>query len=151
LDATEQRLANLTEPQPPTPNAPTFSARETREQYLANIAAALHEIHEGETYEVCLTTQLHSDATLDLLNAYRALRARNPASHAAFLRLGELSVLSFSPERFLRVDRERSVESKPIKGTAPRAAHPMEDAYRAAALKADVKSRAENLMIVDLV
>ena len=62
-----------------------------------------------------------------------------------------MSVLSSSPERFLRVDRERSVESKPIKGTAPRAAHPAEDAYRAAALRADEKSRAENLMIVDLV
>ena len=60
-------------------------------------------------------------------------------------------MLSSSPERFLRVDRERIVESKPIKGTAPRAAHPAEDAYRAAALRADDKSRAENLMIVDLV
>ena len=62
-----------------------------------------------------------------------------------------MSVLSSSPERFLRVDRERIVESKPIKGTAPRAAHPAEDAYRAAALRDDEKSRAENLMIVDLV
>ena len=62
-----------------------------------------------------------------------------------------MSVLSSSPERFLRVDRERIVESKPIKGTAPRGAHPAEDAYRAAALRADDKSRAENLMIVDLV
>jgi para-aminobenzoate synthetase len=62
-----------------------------------------------------------------------------------------VSVLSSSPERFLRVDRARMVESKPIKGTAPRAAHPLEDAYRAAALRADDKNRAENLMIVDLV
>ena len=60
-------------------------------------------------------------------------------------------MLSSSPERFLRVDRERIVESKPIKGTAARAAHPVEDAYRGAALRADDKSRAENLMIVDLV
>ena len=111
----------------------------------------MHEICEGETYEVCLTTELHSDGAIDPLAAYRALRARNPAPHAALLRLGDVSVLSSSPERFLRVDRERIVESKPIKGTAPRAAHPAEDAYRAAALRADDKSRAENLMIVDLV
>jgi para-aminobenzoate synthetase len=154
LATTERRLAGLAEPAPPPPamgGALSFAAREGRDAYLANIGACLHEIVEGETYEVCLTTELHSDGAIDPLAAYRALRARNPAPHAALLRLGDVSVLSSSPERFLRVDRERVVESKPIKGTAPRAAHPLEDAYRAAALRADEKSRAENLMIVDLV
>jgi para-aminobenzoate synthetase len=154
LAATERELEGLAAPAPLTPPAPgalSFRAREGRDAYLANIAAAKHEIVEGETYEVCLTTVLHSDGAIDPLAAYRALRARNPAPHAALLRLGDVSVLSSSPERFLRVDRRRIVESKPIKGTAPRAAHPAEDAYRAAALRADEKSRAENLMIVDLV
>ncbi len=154
LARTERRLDGVAEPAPPataTAGALSFAAREGRDAYLANIAACLHEIVEGETYEVCLTTELHSDGAIDPLAAYRALRARNPAPHAALLRLGDVSVLSSSPERFLRVDRERIVESKPIKGTARRAAHPAEDAYRAAALRADDKSRAENLMIVDLV
>ncbi|HEX6025286.1 MAG TPA: aminodeoxychorismate synthase component I [Solirubrobacter sp.] len=146
------RLGALEPPPPaPAPSAPTFVPREGRDAYLANIAAIKREIVEGETYEVCLTTQLHADATIDPLSTYRALRARNPAPHAALLRFGDISVLSSSPERFLRVDRERIAESRPIKGTAPRAAHPMEDAYRAAALRSDPKSRAENLMIVDLV
>ena len=83
--------------------------------------------------------------------AYLALRARNPAPFAALLRLGEVSVLSSSPERFLRVDRDRVAESRPIKGTAARAAEPMADAYRAAELRRDEKTRAENLMIADLV
>jgi para-aminobenzoate synthetase len=154
LATTERRLEGLPPPAPPAPAVPgalTFAAREGRDAYLANIGACLHEIAEGETYEVCLTTELHSDGAIDPLAAYRSLRARNPAPYAALLRLGELSVLSSSPERYLRVDRERIVESKPIKGTAPRAAHPAEDAYRAAALREDDKSRAENLMIVDLV
>ena len=149
-----RELEGLAPPAPPTPPAPaalSFAVREGRDAYLANIAACKHEIFEGETYEVCLTTELHSDGAIDPLAAYRALRARNPAPHAALLRLGDVSVLSSSPERFLRVDRARTVESKPIKGTAPRAAHPAEDAYRAAALRADDKSRAENLMIADLV
>jgi para-aminobenzoate synthetase len=147
-----EALARRPPPAPPTPPGPrSFVAREDRDAYLANIAACKHEIFEGETYEVCLTTQLHSDGAIDPLTTYRILRARNPAPHAALLRLGDVSVLSSSPERFLRVDRERMVESKPIKGTAPRAAHPAEDAYRGAALRADEKSRAENLMIVDLV
>ena len=154
LEAAERELEGLRAPAPVTPPAPgalRFAARDGRDAYLANIAACKHEIGEGETYEVCLTTELHSDGAVDPLAAYRALRARNPAPHAALLRLGDVSVLSSSPERFLRVGRDRVVESKPIKGTAPRAAHPAEDAYRAEALRADEKSRAENLMIVDLV
>jgi para-aminobenzoate synthetase len=154
LETTERRLDGLAQPAPATPAVPgrlSFAARERRAAYLANIVTCLHEIVEGETYEVCLTTELHSGGTIDPLAAYRALRARNPAPHAALLRLGDISVLSSSPERFVRVDRERIVESKPIKGTAPRAVHPVEDAYRAAALRDDDKSRAENLMIVDLV
>jgi para-aminobenzoate synthetase len=155
LAATERELEGLAGRPPPAlapqPAPLSFVAREDRDAYLANIAACKHEIFEGETYEICLTTELHGDGAIDPLAAYRALRARNPAPHAALLRLGDVSVLSSSPERFLRVDRERIVESKPIKGTAPRAAHPAEDAYRGAALAADEKSRAENLMIVDLV
>src|SRR5215218_730432 len=141
----------LEPPAPPPASALSFAAREDRDAYLANIAACQHEIFEGESYEICLTTELRSDGAIDPLPAYRVLRARNPAPHAALLRLGDVSVLSSSPERFLRVDRERMVESKPIKGTSRRAAHPAEDAYRAAALRDDEKSRAENLMIADLV
>ena len=98
-----------------------------------------------------MTTELRSDESLDPLRAYRALRARNPAPFAALLRLGEQSVLSSSPERFLRVDRDGVVESRPMKGTAARAAEPFEDACRAAELRRDRKTRAENLMIADLV
>jgi para-aminobenzoate synthetase len=154
LESLERRLGAIPPPPPvatPAPGALTFVPREGRDEYLANIAACRREIFEGETYEVCLTTVLHSDGAVDPLAAYRALRARNPAPHAALLRLGDVSVLSSSPERFLRVGRDRTVESKPIKGTAPRGIHPAEDAYRAEALRTDEKSRAENLMIVDLV
>src|SRR5215217_3822941 len=149
-----EALAHRPAPEPPAPpaaRAVSFAAREDRDAYLANIAACQHEILEGETYEICLTTELQSQGAIDPLAAYRVLRARNPAPHAALLRLGDVSVLSSSPERFLRVDRERFVESKPIKGTDARAADPAEDMWRAAALRADDKSRAENLMIVDLV
>jgi para-aminobenzoate synthetase len=157
LAATERELEALVlgpplePPAPPAAGAMAFAAREGRDAYLANIAACKHEIFEGESYEICLTTELHSDSTIDPLAAYRMLRARNPAPHAALLRLGDLSVFSSSPERFVRVDRERIVESKPIKGTSARAADPAEDMWRVAALREDEKSRAENLMIVDLV
>jgi para-aminobenzoate synthetase len=60
-------------------------------------------------------------------------------------------VLSSSPERFLRVDRDRRVESKPIKGTTARAPDPAEDARLHEALRTSPDFRAENLMIADLV
>jgi para-aminobenzoate synthetase len=154
LADTAARLGDL-RPLPPAPrpvagSAP-FVARDDRDAYLANIEACRHEIVEGETYEVCLTTELRSAATVDPFAAYRSLRARNPAPFAAFLRLGDLAVLSSSPERFLRVDRDRGVESKPIKGTSARSADPLEDARRRDALRRGADFRAENLMIADLV
>jgi para-aminobenzoate synthetase len=157
LAATGQRLRALARRPPPLPPPPaqpgslSFAPRDAPEAYLENVAACRREIFEGESYEICLTTELRSDGRLDPLRAYRRLRARNPAPFAALLRLGELSVLSSSPERFLRVDRERSVESRPMKGTAARAAEPFADACRAAELRRDEKTRAENLMIADLV
>jgi para-aminobenzoate synthetase len=157
LTTTARRLGDIAREARPLPSPPAppgtlpFELREAPDAYLANIAACLREIVEGETYEVCLTTELRSEATLDPVVAYRALRARNPAPFAALLRLGDVSVLSSSPERFLRVDRRRVVESRPMKGTAARVAEPFEDACRAAELRRDVKTRAENLMIADLV
>jgi para-aminobenzoate synthetase len=157
LAATGERLRALAREPPPLPTPPAppgslrFTLHDDPDAYLEHIAACRREIFEGESYEICLTTELRSEGTLDPVLAYRALRARNPAPFAALLRLGELSVLSSSPERFLRVDRERIVESRPMKGTAARMAEPIEDSWRAAELRRDEKTRAENLMIADLV
>jgi para-aminobenzoate synthetase len=157
LAATEARLAAIAREPPPVPPEPAppgslrFTLHDAPEAYLENIAACRREIFEGESYEICLTTELRSEGTLDPVPAYRALRARNPAPFAALLRLDELSVLSSSPERFLRVGRDGVVESRPMKGTAARTAEPMADAARAAELRRDEKTRAENLMIADLV
>src|SRR5262249_11144943 len=74
----------------------------------------------------------------------------NPAPFAAFLQFGERAIVSSSPERFLSVDRERRVQARPIKGTVSRSEDPAEDAARKAELAADEKTRAEHLMIVDL-
>ena len=118
--------------------------------YRSLILRSQHEIVQGETYEVCLTNQLVGEGRIDALAVYGALRERNPAPYAAYLRCGDVAVLCASPELFLRIGTDRTVESKPIKGTAARGATPQEDAQIAADLMADEKTRAENLMIVDL-
>lgn len=77
----------------------------------------------------------------------------SPAPFAAYLDLrgdfGGVEVLSSSPERFLLTDGDR-IETRPIKGTRPRGATPVEDARNVEALRASAKDRAEHLMIVDL-
>ncbi|GAA2735012.1 aminodeoxychorismate synthase component I [Streptomyces nogalater] len=156
LRLTEERLrplAGRTLPQAP-PVAGNFGGprlRHSRDRYLDLIAACQKEIEAGETYEVCLTNMATVDGTVDPWAAYRALRHANPVPFAALLRLGGLSVLSCSPERFLKVTEEGIAESKPIKGTRPRATAPDEDELLREDLLTSVKDRAENLMIVDLV
>jgi para-aminobenzoate synthetase len=128
----------------------TFYCGRGREQYLADIARCQAALAAGESYEICLTDQISTDASPDPWELYRVLRHTNPAPFAAYLRLGALTVLSSSPERFLSVDRERRVEARPIKGTTRRSADPIEDAALCAELTSDEKTYAEHLMIVDL-
>ena len=163
LDATEARLAVL--PDAPTGRFPTYMERNRpagggfaaeprlerpRERYLDEIAECKRLLAEGETYEVCLTNAVEIDAAPDPLELYRTLRRANPAPYASYIRFGDAAVLSSSPERFLRIDRDGWVEAKPIKGTSRRGETPAEDARLAERLRTDEKSRAENLMIADL-
>ena len=107
--------------------------------YLARIQRAQELLHAGESYEVCLTDTYTARATGDI---YAALRRYNPAPYAAHLVFDGVEICSASPERFLSV-RDNRVEAKPIKGTIPAHQDPT-------LLRNDPKTRAENLMIVDL-
>jgi len=124
------------------------------EAYMDAVRASQHEIYEGNSYEVCLTAQtvarIPNPSPELFFELYRRQRAHNAAPYAAYLRCGDFSVLSSSPERFLSVDEQRNAQTKPIKGTVPRGATPEEDAAAAVWLRTDEKTRAENLMIVDL-
>jgi para-aminobenzoate synthetase len=127
-----------------------FHLSRSHERYLDDIAVCKQRLFEGQTYEVCLTNKIAADVAPDPLRLYRNLRRVNPAPFAAFLRFGEVAVLSSSPERFLRIAPNRWAEARPIKGTCRRGDTPSEDARLAEKLRADEKSRAENLTIVDL-
>lgn len=122
--------------------------------YQRDVAECQRQLALGESYELCLTTRLHLPFDSDDLDFYLRLREANPAPYAALLRAGGITVFSSSPERFLRIDATGgtpTVQSKPIKGTAPRHEDPVLDARVARELARDPKNRAENLMIVDLV
>jgi para-aminobenzoate synthetase len=149
-DALAAEPAEMTPPIPPPKTPVVFRPGRGREQYLADIARCQSALGAGESYEVCLTDQIHTDAEPDPWTLYRGLRRSNPAPFAAYLKLGELAVVSSSPERFLSVDRERKVMARPIKGTAPRSPDPEQDEATRKELAEDEKTFAEHLMIVDL-
>jgi para-aminobenzoate synthetase len=157
-DATAARLPQLSAPSHPDRDGATpVSARWIEEHlvrdpagYEQDVEECLDQLRRGESYEICLTTKLRAPFHEDDVAFYRRLRRANPAPYSALLRLGGVTVFSSSPERFLRIDEKRRVESKPIKGTAPRDTDSERDAQIAHDLAQDPKTRAENLMIVDL-
>lgn len=129
------------------PVAPVL-ARGAYDEAIGSVKAY---IAAGDCYQVNLTfpleTRLLQGTALDL---YLALRARQPVGFGAYVDLGGPVLVSRSPELFLRLDASGRIETRPMKGTAPRDPDPVEDALLAQALRASAKDRAENLMIVDL-
>lgn len=155
LDDMERRVAAI-EIGPPTQksNGAGAVARYgiARPDYLNRVRDCLALIRAGESYELCLTNKvLIDECNLPPLDYYETLRRTNPAPYSAYLSFGDIQVASSSPECFLRIDHERRAESRPIKGTIRRGRDAEEDAALRTLLAADVRYRAENLMIVDLV
>ena len=119
--------------------------------YQAAVSRVIEYVLAGDLFQANLAQRFTAPFGGDPLALYQNLRATSPAPMAAFVRRGDVSVVSASPERFLRLDMpSRRVETRPIKGTRPRHPDPARDAELAHALAASAKDRAENVMIVDL-
>ena len=111
----------------------------------------LQHIQRGDIYEVNYCQEFVAEGVeVDPMALYLSLNLHTRAPFSALLTCPQGSLVSGSPERFLRKTGERIV-SQPIKGTAPRGATPEEDQALAAALRADPKEISENVMITDLV
>ncbi|MCW6535031.1 aminodeoxychorismate synthase component I [Sphingomonas lycopersici] len=121
----------------------------TRADYDAMIARVQALITAGDIYQANLTFRAKVRFAGDLPALYAAVRARAAAGWGAIVATGRETLLSFSPELFFALDDGR-ITCRPMKGTARRERDPAADAAAAAALAADPKQRAENLMIVDL-
>ncbi|KAL5733477.1 hypothetical protein ACOSQ2_033169 [Xanthoceras sorbifolium] len=135
------------------PCKPAFISDKSREDYIKDVQNCLKYIKDGESYELCLTTQLRKGLReIDSLGLYLHLREKNPAPYAAWLNFSkeDLCICCSSPERFLRLDKNDIVEAKPIKGTIARGSTQEEDEQLKLRLQYSEKDQAENLMIVDL-
>jgi para-aminobenzoate synthetase len=148
--ATLAGLRPLAEPAMGARSPLHFELARGREHHMANVEACKRLLAAGESYEICLTNRITLAPPADAFELYRVLRCVNPAPYGAYLRMPHAAILSSSPERFLRVRRDRSIETKPIKGTARRDSDPQADEAARAALLKSPKDRAEHLMIVDL-
>ncbi|NYG59237.1 para-aminobenzoate synthetase [Nocardioides daedukensis] len=135
---------------PDSPAPPTAGDEAVPDDYAAAFARVQEHLHAGNSYEVNLTYRLGLAHDLDPVRAYLRLRAINPAPYAGFLQHRGTWLLSSSPERYATIDRNRTIETKPIKGTTPRGETPAQDEANRRHLSSDPKFRAENLMIVDL-
>lgn len=156
IDETEKALSSARHPIEKEVN--TFStavSNMTRDEYLAAIDRIKDHISAGDIYQANLTQRFSCALPEELgpEDIFLRLRRYHAAPFAAFIRRREDTVISISPERFLRVSAMqggRQVEACPIKGTRPRGTNETADARLRLELQKSEKDRAENVMIVDL-
>ncbi len=138
--------------------APQFDTRLSREWIgsfdstgLQTAVSAVREyIAAGDVFQVNIAQRLIRLAACSSIELYLALSQQSPAPFAGYFDGGDFQIVSSSPERFLKVDRERWVETRPIKGTRPRGKTDAQDELLYRELYGSEKDRAENTMIVDL-
>jgi para-aminobenzoate synthetase/4-amino-4-deoxychorismate lyase len=121
----------------------------TEAEYLDAFARIKSYITGGDTYQVNFTLKYRFDFTGSTTGFYTTLRRNQAVSYGAFLKSGPRRILSFSPELFFR-KRQDSITVRPMKGTIGRGRTLPEDAGRIEYLTRDMKTRSENVMIVDL-
>ena len=128
---------------------PAFEPETRSEEYVSMVRAAQEYVRAGDIYQVCLSHRFSAPFAGDPWLLYLALREASPAPHSAFLNFGDETVLSSSPECFLKMSG-RAISTRPIKGTRPRRRDHDEDAREAFELKTSPKEIAELVMITDL-
>jgi anthranilate synthase component 1 len=128
---------------------PEFQSNMPREQFEGMVSRIIEYIYAGDAYQVVPSQRWSAPVEIEAFSIYRGLRAVNPSPYMYFLDFGDFQVAGASPEPLITVTG-RHVVTKPIAGTRPRGANPVEDRRIAAELLADEKERAEHVMMVDL-
>ncbi len=126
-----------------------FASNMSKEAYQQSFQRIKHYINAGDCYQINLAQRFSASYQGSPWDAYSKLRAVAGAHFSAYMQLGQQSVLSLSPERFLHVGNRR-VTTSPIKGTIARGTDTQTDNRLAQQLLNSSKDKAENLMIVDL-
>jgi para-aminobenzoate synthetase/4-amino-4-deoxychorismate lyase len=121
----------------------------SEDDYLSRFEQVQRYLRAGDCYQVNLTFPMFAESDASATQIYAAFRRRQPGRYGAVVSLGGTEIVSFSPELFFE-RRGQNMRMRPMKGTRPRVADPEADAAILAEMRAEPKSQAENLMIVDL-
>lgn len=126
-----------------------FAPDESKSRYLASISRIKEYLLAGDCYQVNYAQRFSAHFSGTAAGAYLCLRTAVPSPFCAYLDLGQRTLLSVSPERFIQLQKRHAI-TQPIKGTARRGNTDDEDAQLRSQLLQSAKNRAENVMIVDL-
>ena len=121
----------------------------TFEQYKSDLEKIKEEITNGNTYEVNYTYDRHVDCEADEFELFNFLLKKQATPYNAFIKNDIETIFSFSPELFFEL-KNGHILTIPMKGTVPRGIDEVQDKKNVDFLKNDIKNRAENVMIVDL-
>lgn len=128
----------------------SFSPLISKTDYHQAFTSIHQSLRDGRAYQVNYTQPFLAEYSGNNWEMYKRVRLNNPVPYAAYLSYSEGQILSFSPERFLKMD-QKDVLTSPIKGTMPRSNDREKDEKLRKELLNSIKNRAENIMIVDLV
>ncbi|HEY8910517.1 MAG TPA: aminodeoxychorismate synthase component I [Desulfosporosinus sp.] len=129
---------------------PTIIPSVSHKQYLEDLQHVIDYIYAGDIYQANLTQRFSMSWQGDAWALYSLLHQQNPSPFAAFLPYSDFQVLCSSPERFIQITPDGTIETRPIKGTRPRRESPADDQMQADELQNSPKDRAELTMIIDL-
>lgn len=121
----------------------------SQDSYKVMVETAKKYIYEGDIFQVNLSQRFSQKNFVPPAEIYLKLRTENPAPFSGYLDCGTHTLLSSSPERYLKI-RNRDIETRPIKGTIKRGRTLTEERRNKKVLSRSKKDTAENLMIVDL-
>ena len=126
-----------------------FEPHWSEADYLSRFESVQEYLESGDCYQVNLTFPMFAKSDASPAQIYAAFRRRQPGRYGAVVSLGGADIVSFSPELFFE-RKGQNMRMRPMKGTRPRSPDAAVDAALLAEMQAEPKSRAENLMIVDL-
>lgn len=132
---------------------PSLNSNMTKGEYLQKVASIKDSIFSGEIYQANLTRKFYGEfeKVVDNFEIFTKLCKISPSSYSAYLKFDNFSVISSSPERFIKIDDKKNVSTIPIKGSIARNLQDAKlDEFNKQKLQNSIKDKSENLMIVDL-